>query len=156
MNTLKIEILPGIGLNGIHFGASKKDVESILGQPDEKDIIEDAEDEMLDTATVYHYWDKYISVFFSGPDQDELVAFETDHLDAILFSSKVFKLSEKQLTVLLKENNIFEFDEDTEPWGEKRISSPELGIDFYFEDEKLGTINWSAWYDQNGKLILPE
>jgi len=156
MNNIIIDILPGTGLTEIHFGASKKEVEEILGQPDEKDIIEDEEDEMLDPATVYHYWDKYLSVFFSGPDQDEVVAFETDHLEALLFDAKVFKLSEKQLITLLKDRNIFDFDEDIEPWGEKRISSQDLGIDFYFENNKLETINWSAWYDQNGKLVLPD
>lgn len=155
MNKLEIEILPGIGLRSIRFGSSKELVEKVLGQPDERDLI-DSEEDILEQALVYHYWDHYLSVFFAGENQDCVVAFETDHLDATLFEQKIFKLTDKQVIDLLKEKRVFEFETEEEPWGEKRLTIGTLGMDLYYEDKQLETLNWSAWYDQNGKMVFPD
>ncbi|MDD2962935.1 MAG: hypothetical protein PHQ65_07155 [Bacteroidales bacterium] len=155
MKKINIEILPGIGIHGLKFGSTKQQVEIFLGLPDERDTI-DAEDEMLEEATVWHYWDLYLSVFFSGDNHNQLVAFETDHLEAVLFQKKIFKMNEKQLIDLLKEKKIYDLEEDTEPWGEKRLTFHDLGMDFYYDGNRLETINWSAWYDENNKMVFPE
>lgn len=156
MKKLVISILPGIGLKTIRFGDSRQDVEFQLGQPDERDEIEGEEENMINPALVYHYWDHYLSIFFGGEKQDSVVAFETDQLDCELFDQKIFKLSAKELVELLKGKKVFEIEEDTEPWGETRLTSAELGIDFYYEGKQLETVNWSAWYDQQGQMVFPD
>lgn len=152
---LDIIIQPGIGLENLKFGFNRQQVEAILGPPDERDQIE-AEDELLEQAMVWHYWDLYLSVFFGGEKQNTVVAFETDHLNAILFDQKVFKLSENQIIEMVKEKKLYDFEREVEEWGETRLTFHDLGMDFYFNDKKLETINWSAWYDQNGVMVIPE
>lgn len=156
MKKISINILPGIGLKTIRFGDSKQDVEFQLGQPDERDEIEGEEENMINPAMVYHYWDQYLSVFFGGENQDSVVAFETDNLDCELFDQKVFKLSGHELVDFLRGKKVFEIEEDVEPWGETRFTSAELGIDFYYEGKQLETVNWSAWYDQQGHMVFPD
>jgi hypothetical protein len=44
----------------------------------------------------------------------------------------------------MKENGFNDFYQEDEEWGEKLLSFEDALIDFYFEEDKLVSVNWSA------------
>jgi len=51
---------------------------------------------------------------------------------------------------------VLKVDEDTEEWGEKRLSFDEALIDFYFENEEMVTVNWGVFFEEFDESDLEE
>ena len=135
----KLEIKPGIGLSALLFGASMNESEALFGKPEEIQLIDDIEEFK---TTVWHYWENGFTLFFDEQNNQLFHCVEIDNSETILFGKIVFELKEKQIIELFKENKITEYESEQHEWGEKRLSFNQANIDFYFERNKLVSINF--------------
>lgn len=51
-------------------------------------------------------------------------------------------LKEKQIVELFKSKGLLHYETKQHDWGEKRLSFDEVDIDFYFEKNKLISLNY--------------
>jgi hypothetical protein len=72
-----------------------------------------------------------------------------------MFSLHIFKLKETQIIDLMKQNGFSFSDSEQQEWGEKRISFDDAGLDCYFENGKLVSINFGVIDDINNYVFLP-
>ncbi|MBW6489781.1 MAG: hypothetical protein K0B15_01175 [Lentimicrobium sp.] len=151
MKKLKLEIGLLDGLDDLKFGESPEKVEKSLGKPNEIEDIGDEGDEDLSTI-LWSYDNLGLTVFFEGKNNHVLSCFETDNEETTLFGKKVFPLTEDEIIVLMKENGLSQMDVEEEEWGEKRVSFDEALIDFYFQNNKLVTVNWGVFVNENGEI----
>jgi len=148
-------IKPLVGFGDLKFGATKKEVEALFGEPQEVETIEGDEDFM--EVEVWSYWDKGHVVYFEKEYDDRCTNFETDHDDATLFGKKVFGLTEKQLIALMKENGFTDLEvEFEEEWEEKRVSFFDAQVDFIFDEEVLVQVSWAVGINDNEEVNWPK
>ena len=135
------------------FGQSIAEAELLFGKAEETQVLDDP---ILETScTVLHYWDLGFSLFFDNKNFKKFSSVEVDNDETTLFSKAVFKLKEVQLIELMKENNFALTDTEQQEWGEKRISFDEAGLDCYFENGKLVSLNFGVIDDINNYVFLP-
>lgn len=137
-------IEPGEGLDLLRFGMDTREIIDILGAPAEKDTDDDEDF----ASEMWMYPEQQLTLFLEGEEPQVLICVETDHPDTTLFGKKIFEMSEKDLIALMTKNQCGEADIEEEAWGEKRVSYDELMLDFYFENGKLNTVNWSVVDDE--------
>lgn len=130
------------GLNEVPFGATAEETSKYFGDPTEIEVLEKDLEEDPDTE-LWYYDDQSFSLFFEGDPDLVLTSIEINNQEATLFGKKIFGMSEDQIIALMKDNGFNEMYTEDEEWGEKLLSFEDALIDFYFEDEKLVTVNWS-------------
>jgi hypothetical protein len=147
----EIRLLKGFG--PLHFGQLPGDAIKLLGEPEE---IQTLEDDVLETSSyVLHYWSKGISLFFDNHQNKIFNCVEVDNADTLLFGKKVFDLKEKDIIELMKSNGFKLFDSENHEWGEKRVSFDEAGLDCYFENHKLVSVNFGVLNSNNNFYYFP-
>lgn len=151
MKTIKLEIGLLDGLDELKFGDNPETVKNLLGEPGEVEDIGEEVDKELDTI-LWSYDELGLTVFFEGKNNHVLSCFETDNEETTLFGKKIFTLDEKQIIELMKENELTLMDAEEEEWGEKRVSFDEALIDFYFQNNKLVTVNWGVFVNEDGEI----
>jgi hypothetical protein len=130
------------GLNDVPFGATAEEAHKYFGDPTEIEILEKDLEEDPDTE-LWYFDDQSFSLFFEGDPDLVLTSIEINNQDATLFGKKIFGMSEDQIIELMKDNGFSEMYTEDEEWGEKLLSFEDALIDFYFEENKLVTANWS-------------
>ena len=141
------------GFCTLNFGVSAVDAELVFGKPEEIQILDDS---ILETScTVYHYWDSGFSLFFDNKNNMRFSSVEVDNKNVLLFTQKIFSLNEQQIIDLMKQNNFTLTDSEKQEWGEKRLSFDEAGLDCYFENGKLSSINFGVIDEPNNFEFLP-
>ena len=149
--TPQINLLKGFCT--LSFGVSAADAELVFGKPEEIQVLDDS---ILETScTVYHYWDLGFSLFFDNKNAMKFGSVEVDNKDSLLFGKKLFSLTEQHLIDLMKEHNYTLTDIEKQDWGEKRLSFDEAGLDCYFENGKLSSINFGVIDEPNNFEFLP-
>ena len=128
------------GFCGLPFGSTKADAEKLFGKPEEVQLLED--EVLNNSSVVFHYWDAGYSLFFDKRRQELFTSVELDNRDAILYENKIFSLREKELTELMLRNGHRLSDSEVHEWGEKRLSFDSAGLDCYFENNRLATVNF--------------
>lgn len=150
MKALSLEIKPLTGFGDLEFGCSPEALIAYLGEPEEK---EEMEDEEMGDSLIYHYDEKGISAFFEIFDEAVLTTFESDNPEVTLFGKKVFALNEKEIIKLMKQNGFTDTEsevlDDEDYQNEKRVSFDEALMDFYFEGDILTAISWGAYFDMD-------
>ncbi len=141
MNIPKFVIGLHQGMDTLEFGVSIARAKEILGEPSEIEVLDKLDDDELNTQ-LFYYNDLGLTVFFEGDGEPILSCFETDNADTTLFGLKIFALTEAQIIQLMNEHGFIDIDSEVEEWGEKRVSFDDALIDFYFENDKLTTVNW--------------
>ena len=102
-------------------------------------------DDVLDTScTVLHYWQQGFSLFFDNKNFQKFSSVEVDNEETTLFNQLIFDLKEQELIALMKEHNFELSDSERQEWGEKRVSFDEAGLDCYYENGKLSSINFGV------------
>jgi hypothetical protein len=140
LQPIEIKLLKGFC--SITFGETMDSVKKIVGEPEE---IQQLSDDVLHTAsTVYHYWDLGYSLFFDNYKNNSFCSVELDNKAAVLFNVKIFALKEKEVIELLKTNGYKLTDNETHEWGEKRLSFDDAGLDCYFENQKMVSVNFGS------------
>ncbi len=136
------EIKPLTGFSALDFWLLPKDAEALFGKPEETQTLTD---DIFDTESyVMHYWEQGFSLFFDNRKGQCFSSVEVDNCDTLLFGARVFSLNEKDLTALMVQNGHKLSDAESHDWGEKRLSFDTAGIDFYFENNKLQSINFGV------------
>jgi hypothetical protein len=136
----EIKILKGFC--SVNFGEPVETIIKTFGEPEE---IQELTDDILNTSsTVYHYWEQGFSMFFDNIRNKTFCSVEIDNRDTVLFGEKIFSLKEKDLVELLKKNGFGLSESETHEWGEKRLSFDSAGLDCYFENHKMVSLNVSA------------
>lgn len=149
--TPQINLLKGFCT--LNFGVSSVDAELVFGKPEEVQVLEDP---ILETScTVYHYWESGFSLFFDNKNSMKFGSVEVDNADTLLFGKKLFYLNELQLIEVMKENNYALSDTEKQEWGEKRLSFDDAGLDCYFENNKLTSINFGVIDEPGTFEFLP-
>lgn len=147
----KLEIKPTIGLSELLFGETMAKAEKMFGKPEEIQLIDDIEEFK---TTVWHYWKNGFTLFFDEQNNQLFHCVEIDNEDTLLWGKTLFDLKEKQIIELFKANNITEYESEQHEWGEKRLSFDKANIDFYFERNKLVSINFYKPIIDDKLLIL--
>jgi hypothetical protein len=141
------------GFSDFNFGQTIAEAESIFGKPEESQVLDD---DILETScTVLHYWDLGFSLFFDNKNFKKFSSVEVDCEDTVLYGEKVFSLKEQQVIELMKVNGYTLTDTEQQEWGEKRLGFDEAGLDCYFENGKLSSINFGVIDDINSYQFLP-
>jgi hypothetical protein len=141
------------GFCTLNFGVSAVDAELVFGKPEEIQVLDDP---ILETScSVYHYWNSGFSLFFDNKNSMKFGSVEVDNKDTLLFGKKIFSLNEQQLIVLMKEHNYTLTDNENQDWGEKRLSFDEAGLDCYFENGKMSSVNFGVIDDLTNFEFLP-
>jgi len=149
--TPQINLLKGFCT--LNFGVSAVDAELVFGKPEEIQVLDD---NILETScTVYHYWDSGFSLFFDNKNSMKFGSVEVDNKDTLLFGKELFSLNEQQLIELMKEHNYTLTDTEKQDWGEKRLSFDEAGLDCYFENGKMSSVNFGVIDELNTFEFLP-
>ncbi|MES2591775.1 MAG: hypothetical protein V4608_07815 [Bacteroidota bacterium] len=147
----QLEIKPGIGLTALLFGSTMSDAEKAFGQPEDTQLIDDIEECQ---TTVWHYWENGFTLFFDEQNNQQFNCAEIDNNEALLWGHKIFDSKEKQIIELFKSKGIIHYETEQHDWGEKRLSFDEANIDFYFEKNKLVSINYCKPAQDLPLLIL--
>ncbi len=128
------------GLNNFEFGLTK---DSFIEENPDKinfELIEE-EEELKTEAINIEELNSYL--YFDGDETELLLtACATENKDSILFGQKVFELSKEDIIKLVKAHKFNEIEEDTEEWGEERLSFYDAMVDFFFKNGKLVSISW--------------
>ena len=147
----QIQLLKGFA--NFKFGQTIADAEILFGQPEETQVLDD---EILETScTVLHYWDLGFSLFFDNKNFKKCSSVEIDNEETTLFNEMIFTLSEKQLIALMKEQQFELSDTEQQDWGEKRLSFDDAGLDCYFENGQLRSVNFGVIDDAAHFMFLP-
>lgn len=128
------------------------EIEKVFGKAEETELIDDMEDCQ---STVWHYWDHGFSIFFDEHNKQKFGCVEIDNEETILWGKQIFKMNEKEIIDLFKSKNYHQCETEVHEWGEKRLSFDEANIDFYFEKNKLTSINYGKPLNHSPILILP-
>jgi len=147
-----IEIKPCIGIGNLLFKGSIADAELVFGKPEDIQLLDEIEE---NKSTVLHYWRFGFSLFFDEQNNQIFCCAEVDNEQAQLWGKQIFNLNEKQIIELLKSKGYAEYESEMHEWGEKRISFEKANIDFYFEKNKLISINYGQSVENSSILILP-
>jgi len=130
------------GFCTVTFGETQEGIKKVFGEPEEIQALND--DILKTSSTVYHYWDQGFSLFFDNHKNQTFCSAEIDNRDSLLFGQKLFLLKEKELIELLKKNGFKLSDTEVHEWGEKRLSFDEAGLDCYFENNKMVSVNFGV------------
>jgi hypothetical protein len=150
MDTL-LEIKPQIGFSSLLFGATMVDAQKIWGEPEDIQLIDEI-DEFK--ATVWHYWDSEFTLFFDEQHNQLFNCVEISNKDTVLWGQKIFSFKEKQIIELFKSTGIVDYETEQHEWGERRLGFDTANIDFYFEKNKLISVNFCKALHQSTSLIL--
>jgi hypothetical protein len=146
-----LEIKIKEGLNELKFGLGMEDVKKILGNPDEKETTEEAEEQ----TEIWYYWEDGVIVFFDLKLDKRCICLELENTDAFVFGKKIADLTEDEAEKLFAKNGYNEIGTEEETWGEKRLSIDDAVTDIYFENGKLTAINWGVDYDDDENPLWP-
>jgi hypothetical protein len=138
--TPEIHLLKGFCT--VDFGAAIDTVTQTFGEPQEIQTLK--EDLLGNNSVVYHYWDHGYSLFFDVNNNSAFCSVETDNRECLLYEMRLFSLREKEVIELMKENGFGHTDTEMHEWGEKRISFDAAGLDCYFENNRLVSVNFGV------------
>jgi len=137
---LEIALLKGFG--PLFFGQTTEEAIALFGEPEE---VQTLSDEILNSSTyVMHYWGRGFSLFFDLQANKTFNCVEVDNKEVMLFKQKVFILPEKELISLMDKNGYTLSETENQEWGEKRLSFDDAGLDCYYENGKLSSINFGV------------
>lgn len=149
----KPEILLLKGFCNLPFGTGKEAAVLHFGEPEE---IQNLTDDILNNnSLVYHYWEHGFSLFFDTNKNQAFCSVEIDNKETLLFETRLFTLKEKEIVALMKQNGYDMTDSEHHNWGEKRVSFDSAGLDCYFENNKLVSVNFGVLEPDNNFYYFP-
>lgn len=149
---VELEIKLGIGLSELQFGTTMAEAEKIFGKAEEIEFLDGIDD---CNAIVWHYWKNGFTLFFDENNLKNFNCAEIDNSKAKLWGQEIFNLDEKQIIELFKSKGLILFEMELHEWGENRLSFDDATIDFYFEKNKLCSVNYGKSTQHSSLLILP-
>ena len=142
---MNLQIVLKKGMGDIIFGCTPELVRAEIGEPEDVEELENPMDGHVDSI-VWNYPDAGLNFFFDADNgEPALSTIETDNLEAVLFNSRIFNITRDNIINLMIENGFTEMEEDDETWGEHRVTFEDAQVDFYFADQELTLVSWSAY-----------
>lgn len=149
-----MEIKPLHGFGSLKFGATQKDVEALLGPPQETETI-DVEGEIHEVE-VWSYYELGHAVYFEKELNDVVTNFETDNAEATMFGQKVFELDQNGIIDLMKKNGFEDHEVEDDPELDERIVFfNDAHMQFVFDNGRLGLVSWAVAMDEEENIRWP-
>ncbi len=149
-----MEIKPLHGFGSLKFGATQKDVEAVLGPPQETETI-DVEGEIHEVE-VWSYYELGHAVYFEKELNDVVTNFETDNAGATMFGQKVFELDQNGIIDLMKKNGFDDHEVEDDPELDERIIFfNDAHMQFVFDNGRLGLVSWAVAMDEEENIRWP-
>lgn len=124
----------GKGLDDLPFGATKKQVLGIFGEPEEKDKI-DLGDEI---SEAWHYWKLGLSMNFDENSDYKLCSIEVASPEVLLFDIPIIGMPRQMVKDFMSDKAAG--NPVDEPAG--GLSYPEISIDFWFNGDDVAEVQW--------------
>ena len=151
-NVLDIKPLHGFG--SLKFGATQKDVEAVLGPPQETETI-DVEGEIHEVE-VWSYYELGHAVYFEKELNNVVTNFETDNAEASMFGQQVFELDQDGVIELMKKNGFEDHEvEDDAELDERIVFFNDAHMQFVFDNGRLGLVSWAVAMDEEENIRWP-
>ncbi len=148
------EIKPLQGFGPLKFGSGQKEVEKVLGPPQETETI-DVEGEIHEVE-VWSYWEQGHAVYFEKELDNVCTNFETDNLEATIFGKRVFELNQDLIIELMRKNGYEQFEiEDDEDLEERILFFNDAHLQVVFEKEKPVLVSWAVAMDDEENIQWP-
>lgn len=141
MENSQIELLPLEGCNLFLFGASEKEVLTVLGEADE---VESFEEDGINSA-IWYYDEHGLSLFFDKLESGDMLmsGIEMEGTNLTLAGNVLFGSAVDEIKKIATVQEFGEEEMEEEEWGELRLSYEDKMVDFYFdENKKLVSISW--------------
>ncbi len=152
-NMINKDIRLGKGLGKIKFGLTMKEVEELIGEPEE---IEESEEDDEFEHQAWNYWEEGYSLYFDKEDDYRLSCIETANREVQLWGERIFEMSPDQILQLFADNNMHNPEEEEMEGGETRISFEKEMIDLYFDEDQLIAINFGVFINDDLEVAWPE
>ncbi|MFP4467621.1 MAG: hypothetical protein ACLFN2_01525 [Bacteroidales bacterium] len=149
-----MEIKPLHGFGSLKFGATQKDVEAVLGPPQETETI-DVEGEIHEVE-VWSYYELGHAVYFEKELNNVVTNFETDNAEATMFGQKVFEMDQNGIIDLMKKNGFEDHEVEDDPELDERIVFfNDAHMQFVFDNGRLGLVSWAVAMDEEENIRWP-
>lgn len=143
-------IKEGKGLGDLTFGMTSKEAEALLGEAKEKEQHADVDDANELTEN-WHYDELELSLGFDKEDEWRLSALAITSADYKFRDFNPIGLTKLELTNKLKDSPIDDLEHEdwstAESPNTELISSECLGINFWFDEDRLCEVQWVPLYN---------
>jgi hypothetical protein len=134
-----IIIEPGNKFLDLPFGATELEIIKHFGKPKIQELIENSP---FTYIQMWYYLNLDFVLLLQKQEKYLFYSAEISNSKTYIWQTPVFDLNEKEIIQLFKTNGYKEFETESEPWGEKRLSFDDAGIDFHFEKNKLLSVSF--------------
>ena len=149
-----LEIKPLHGFGEIKFGVSQDDVVKLMGDPDEKEVI-DVEGEIHEVE-VWSYFEPAHSFYFERDLDNLCTNFETENESSVLFGEKIFALSREGVIALMEKNGFDDYEIEDEPdMDETIVFFHQAHMQFVFDGDRLGLVSWAVAMNDQDEILWP-
>jgi hypothetical protein len=148
----------GQGLGVLKFGLDRKAVELILGKPDEIENYSYQSDEE-DLTENWHYDELELSLGFDEEEDWRLTTIAITSSNYKFKELDVIGVSKAEFIEKLKDNKINDLEH--EDWSTEEspshelLSSDKLGINFWFDENKLSEVQWGPLFIDDETIDWP-
>lgn len=132
-------ILLGKGLDDLPFGATREEVEEVLGKPEETDEV-DLGDE---TSVAWHYWDLGLSLNFDESKGYALNTIEVASPEVLLFDRVLIGTKRDEVKAFLDTKEIGESIDEVHDG----LAYEDAGLNLWFNGGELAEIQWGLIED---------
>ncbi|MCC2545736.1 hypothetical protein LJY25_04705 [Hymenobacter sp. BT175] len=151
-STEENEIILGVGMGPLKFGASMDEVRALMGEPEE---IEESEEDDEFEHQAWNYLEEGYSLYFDREDDYRLSCIETDHPGMRLFGEAIHGRSVEEIQALMKQHGLETSDMEKMDTGEVRLSYEKEMIDIYFDEDQLQFINFGVFISEDLEVQWP-
>lgn len=129
-------ILLGKGLDDLPFGAKRKDVKAVFGEPDEEDEI-DLGDEV---SIAWHFWELGVSLNFDESAGYGLCTIEVADSEVTLFDESMMGWTRKRCKEFLDGKKIGKSEDEVH----NGLAYPDVELNLWFNGGELAEIQWGV------------
>lgn len=146
------EVHPGLGLGQLRFGASREEVKSQLGEPEQ--VVEDTMGG--DRVIAWHYWSQGISAHFAEPDGYRLGTLQIDNAQLTLQGERYIGTDKEEMLAIIEVQDWGTVEVDDDP-GWTTIIAWELGVTFIVPEEEgvVSSMQLSPLLDEDDNVLWP-
>lgn len=127
-------ILLGKGLDDLPFGATRKEVKKVLGEPEETDEVD-----LVDEKSIaWHYWDLGISLNFDESEGYVLCTIEVASPEVRLFGEPLIGKSRDEVKRFLDQQQIGKSEDEVH----NGLVYPDVSLSLWFNGGDLSEIQW--------------
>ena len=130
------KILLGKGLADLPFGATRDEVQQVLGDPEEKDSVDLGDEESI----AWHYWDLGLSLNFDESAEFGLCTIEVASPEVTLFGEKIIGKRKAEALEFLDQQKIGKHVPETS----RGMAYPDVELTLWFNGGEVAEIQWSV------------